>query len=155
MSKTDHYFGLLVICALNTPGLKDPIRANTHGEKETFWMGMEVAGETYEFMPGMPGSIGRIEAKGSRTFKTSQICGHLAHFDRDGRLLWFNDGLASSKRESDEFAVRQAAILTHYGREGDRSRWSNDLCLLGDLLPVPPSTASFITKLQQLNGLHL
>lgn len=155
INKKDHYHGLLAICALNTPGLKTPIRANTHGEKETFWMGMEVAGEPYEFMPGMPGSIGRIETKGRRSSRTPQICGHLAHFDRTGALLWFNDGLASSKRESDEFAIRQAAELTHYGREGEFGRWSNDLCLIGELYPVPNVTSSFITRVQQLNGLHL
>lgn len=155
MNNIDHYYGLLAICALNTPGLKEPIRANTHGEKETFWMGMEVAGESYEFMPGMPGSIGRIETKGRRASRKPQICGHLAHFDRIGNMLWFNDGLASSKRESDEFAIRQAATLTHYGREGEHGRWSDDLCLIGELFAVPDLTNAFITRVQQLNGLHL
>lgn len=155
MNNQNHLYGLLAVCALNTPGLKEPIRANTHGEKETFWMGMEVAAESYEFMPGMPGSIGRIETKGRRASRKQQICGHLTHFDRTGNILWFNDGLASSKRESDEFAIRQAATLTHYGREGEHGRWSDDLCLIGELFPVSDRTNAFITRVQQLNGLHL
>jgi hypothetical protein len=149
MNKAEHLFGLLSICYLNTPEVRDPIRANTHGEKETFWMGLEVANEPYEFMPGMPGSIGRIETKGKRV-PVQEICGHLAHFDREGALLWFNDGLASAKKESDEYAIRRAAELSHFGREG---RWTETLCLRGDLLPVDESIRTFIRDLQFQNEL--
>lgn len=149
MNKREHLFGLLAICFLNTPRVRDAIRDNTHGEKETFWMGLEVVNEPYEFMPGMPGSIGRIETKGKRVL-VQEICGHLAHFDREGKLLWFNDGLASAKKESDEYAVRKAAELTHFGREG---HWTDTLCLRGELLPADEGTRSFIRDLQFQNEL--
>lgn len=145
-----HLFALLATCFLNTPGVREEMHAYMHGEKETFWMGFELADHRYTYMPGLPGSIGRLETVQESRFHVEQICGHLAHFDHLGRLLWFNDGLSVSKKESDEMGLHDAAVLTHIGREGT---WTDTLCIRGNLTEVSPEVRLLVSEYRETVGL--
>lgn len=96
IDKSRHLIGLLATCLLNCKEERKEIHANTHGEKETYWLGFEIAEEDYEYGEDQAGIIG----VGARFIKTGEIilCGHLAHFDKAGTLLWFNDGIVENKR---------------------------------------------------------
>lgn len=146
MDKGRHLFGLLMICLLNMGSFKEEMHTWTHGDKETFWIGLEIVGETYEIHPELPGSIGRIDK-----IDDERLChGHLAHFDRVGNLLWFNDGLAQAKRDDDDWGLELAAPFDHYGREGE---WSELLCLSSAILPIPKDLREIIQEFQRINNL--
>ncbi|KNE66922.1 hypothetical protein AMAG_11396 [Allomyces macrogynus ATCC 38327] len=100
--------GMLVTCALNAPPLRESIvYRKVHGDKETFWIGFELAGEQVAFMPGYGGSIGFLSTREStktsfwtrrrRRTQGVMVCGGLLHTDRDRRPLWFNGGLEVDK----------------------------------------------------------
>lgn len=96
IDKERRLWGLLAACLLNRPREKEKMSQATWGEKETFWIGFEMAEEPYEFLETDAGSIG--VALYNRFVKQQVLCGHLAHFDKDGELLWFNDGIVENKR---------------------------------------------------------
>jgi hypothetical protein len=125
IDKRRHFHGLLNVGCLNVPGpIKNMIREETHGEKETFWIGLEMADEPYSFMPHLPGSIGNVQYNEKERVK--ELCGKLVHFDRIGRLLWFNDAIAASKLPNDYF-LRETMELSHFARETE-GEWEA-LCL--------------------------
>lgn len=113
-------YGLLATCLLNTPPYRQEIRGKTYGEKESYWLGFEIAKEPYEFYDGEVGTIG--QALKSRTKEDFLICGHLLHFTPDSQPLWFNDGIVVNKHTGD----LRVANFTHFSRGGT---WQ-DICLL-------------------------
>ena len=126
IDKSRRLAGLLAACALNNrPERESVIHHETHGEKETFWLGFEMLSEPYAFMPSMPGAIGTIERDHD---KPSQqvVCGKLCHFDRQGRPLWFNDSISAGKKDKE--LSNEASRLTHFTKEG---KWNPFLCLSG------------------------
>lgn len=126
IDKRRHFHGLLAVGWLNCPGqIKDIIREETHGEKETFWIGLEMLNEPYAFMPNLPGALGAVLY--NENDRVQELCGKLAHFGRDGRLLWFNDAIAASKLPEDYYFMNVLAELTHYALESE-GEWEL-LCL--------------------------
>ena len=115
INKQRHFHGLLNVGRLNVPGpIKNQIREETHGEKETFWIGLEMADEPYAFMPHLPGSLGTPQYNDKE--RVTELCGKLVHFDRAGRILWFNDAIAASKLPNDYF-LTETMELSHFARE--------------------------------------
>lgn len=115
------------------------------GDKETFWLGWELAGSTdYAFHNGSVGTIGVVHTQSSgqgpsvnpdkRTpLKEYTICApQLLHLDRMGRPLWFNGWLLENK-----FAKagqkRPAKFEAYVQEEEEIPRWelkeSNIACL--------------------------
>jgi hypothetical protein len=144
VNKRKHFMAMLAVCRLNAPPERDSvIHRETHGDKETFWLGFEMVGAAYSFIPHMPGSIGRIQP--DHDTKTPAICGKLAHFDRRGALMWFNDSIADNKKDagwSDEVSE-----LSHYGQEGV---WSEAMCLRGELKALNASQVETVARLARL-----
>jgi hypothetical protein len=125
INKRNHFPGLLSACRLNCePERERIIHVETHGDKETFWLGFELVQEAYAFMPHMPASLGRVQPD----YETHEpaVCGKLAHFDRNGTLLWFNDSIADNKKD-EEFA-QTTPEFSHYSVEG---KWTSYLCVHG------------------------
>ncbi|CAF1087317.1 unnamed protein product [Didymodactylos carnosus] len=82
----DIFLGLLVICVLNVPPYC--IYPYVHGDKETFWLGMEMIQKTFYVNP-ITGVIGDVV--------NDIVCGQIAHGNRNKRLLWWNGGLFQDK----------------------------------------------------------
>jgi hypothetical protein len=125
---------------------KGTVKDFIHGDKETFWMGLELMGEPYDFMPFSPGSIGVPEKHLNTTepVKTT-ICGKLVHFDREGDLFWCNDSILRDKHSGD-WSV-QMNEYEYYAVEG---RWTVYLCLDTPLRPVPDHHKRVIGELKRL-----
>lgn len=140
IDKRRAFLGLLAACQLNRPAERAVVHEKTHGEKETFWLGMEMAQQPYSLMPTPAGSIGRLGMAGGKHY----ICDKLLHFDRAGDLLWFNDGITVDKHKKD--ALPDPDYFRFYGREGS---WTM-LCLAGDLQPIPPKHKETILKIINL-----
>lgn len=138
MDKSRHFYGLLTACLLNGKGISDKMHAYVNGDKEMFWIGMELAGEPFYFEPSTTGSVGvpSVEEKTNRR----QICGKLAHFDSEGRLLWFNDGLVVDKNKADWSLVE----ITHQVQEGSY----DGFCLIGNVKEIDPDRSETIKHLK-------
>jgi hypothetical protein len=63
IDKNRHLLGLLAICALNHGELREVMYNHFWGDKETFWLGLEIMGEEYAFNPNMPGASGVLRDK--------------------------------------------------------------------------------------------
>jgi hypothetical protein len=146
IDKLRHIAGLLAACLLNAPGpLKDMIREETHGEKETFWIGLEMANEPYSFMPNLPGALGTLHKNDADG--VMEVCGKLAHFGRDGDLLWFNDAIAMGKLPDDD-TIREVSDFTHFARESE-GVWEN-LCLRGKHHKLDSLTRVLLERLKNI-----
>jgi hypothetical protein len=138
INKQMNLFGLLGACLLNAKKERQILHEMSHGDKESFWIGFELAGDKYEFVPTMSGSIGKSRR---RKNGKQRLCGKLLHFDRDGELLWFNDGITTSKRneKSEPFKYFE------YGMEKP-GKWDG-LCLEEDVHPIKEKDASTLKKI--------
>lgn len=117
-SRTDVFMGLLHICWQNSYDVREEVTYQlTYGDKETWWMGFELAGSTYEMERHYGSIIGwdadffaerceelrtdkevRDVEVGSNSPST-KICSFvIAHLDEDDHLLWFNGGLLKNKK---------------------------------------------------------
>jgi alpha 1,3-mannosyltransferase len=71
------------------------------GDKETFWLGWELVGDTgYSWHPGDAGSMGEVvpQLQNDSSPEYYTVCGpQLLHLDVDGNPLWFNGWLLESK----------------------------------------------------------
>lgn len=94
INKEKSLSGLLAACSLNTWHMRDYFLNWTHGDKESFWMGFEIANQNYSFFPGYGSSIGFLHE--------GKTCGVLLHCDNDS-LLWFNGGLYSDKSNTTDY----------------------------------------------------
>lgn len=136
IDKSRRLFGMLATCRLNFPDFKPDLHKFTHGDKESFWLGMELANEPYYFIPTLSGSVGltSTDKEGNK-----QICGKAAHFDRNERLLWFNDGIVENKHAGQS----DPSNIQFYAIEG---KW-NVLCLQAEPKPIDAGTKMNIHKI--------
>lgn len=98
INKSRGLMGLLATCLLNTPLLKNEVHSVTHGDKETYWIGYEIAQDPYHFSQTPTGTMGTAKdiIKGSKfhpQHSSGTVCGQLAHFDDKKQLIWFSGGL--------------------------------------------------------------
>ncbi len=140
MNKEHRLFSLLAACKLNCPLERDQSTYKIfYGDKETYWVGTEMVGESYAVLWERAGVIGQaknlqkareereaIEAKEqnrkrnklkrTKESDSAVVCGRIAHFDRQGKPLWFNGGIVENKH--DEQARNYLTQFTHYAHEG-------------------------------------
>ncbi|KAF7935130.1 uncharacterized protein EAE98_003175 [Botrytis deweyae] len=112
--------GLLHACWQNTYVVREIITyRNTHGDKETYWLGMELSGVEYSFAEKYGGIVGRHVWNVTDGITREDVCGSaIAHVDEKGELLWFNGGLV--RKKSDDEGKR-----TFMDMEGDM-KWALD-----------------------------
>ncbi|KAG0023542.1 hypothetical protein BGZ80_009101 [Entomortierella chlamydospora] len=126
LDKSVHFLGLLAICKMN-----DVLERNqatyraTWGEKESFWIGMEMIQERYSFVRFGGGVIGDLgdavpykqddkssnpadskddgssssltALSSSSLVRRDRVCGNQLHFNYKGQPLWWNSGLVRDK----------------------------------------------------------
>ncbi|KAJ5568063.1 putative alpha-1-3-mannosyltransferase [Penicillium hetheringtonii] len=151
-----HFLALLLVTRMNGPdrdgdekrgiwGVYDML----FGDKETFWLGWELVGDTdYAFHNGSVGTLGIAHVEpakpvpseaaglGSSTLsnlKEYTICApQLLHLDRMGRPLWFNGWLLENKfaAAGEKRPAKFEAYVREEGREPDwQLKESNLACL--------------------------
>lgn len=99
-SRVDVLMGLLHTCWQNSYEVREQITYSiTYGDKETWWMGLEMAGSGYEMAQHYGGIVG-WEQKGEKG-TSDKVCSFvIAHVDASDRLLWYNGGLLKNKLTS-------------------------------------------------------
>ncbi|KAK3839335.1 MAG: mannosyltransferase putative-domain-containing protein [Linnemannia elongata] len=98
-NKKDHFLGLLAICKLNDLHERDQVTyKETWGDKESFWIALEMIQERYSFIRFGGGVIGNVgDAIPFKEPNRDRICGNMLHFDPKGQPLWWNSGVVRNK----------------------------------------------------------
>ena len=106
--RTSVLFGLLHICWQNSKGSRNYLYRQVHGDKETYWFGLELCQVPYYFAKHYGNGLGVVT-------NGSEICGNaILHTDEDDRLLWFNGGLLKNKYQDQ----KTFGNFTHYMLDG-------------------------------------
>jgi alpha 1,3-mannosyltransferase len=154
VDKWRHFVALLLATRLNGPDRdgndalgKKGVYQMMHGDKETFWLSWEMAGDTdYAFYDGRAGQIGVLTPSDVEVGHEGEMemCGkQLLHTSRDGRPLWFNGWIATDKHKENHLTSFQdfQGFVTE---PRETSRWAppywdgwkvregNIMCLPGD-----------------------
>jgi len=78
----------------------DVVYKHVHGDKETFWMGFDMARQHYNEIPLPIVFVGELAvgAEGDDP-NAEQLCGHVGHLSRDGHVLFWNDHIVKDKND--------------------------------------------------------
>eukprot|EP00475_Leptophrys_vorax_P031019 TRINITY_DN4683_c0_g1_i4.p1 TRINITY_DN4683_c0_g1~~TRINITY_DN4683_c0_g1_i4.p1 ORF type:complete len:675 (-),score=129.16 TRINITY_DN4683_c0_g1_i4:44-2068(-) len=88
VNQHERIIGLLAAAKLLDKMEKDLFYEGAWGDKEAFWLGMEMARQPYGFVNMLPGSIG---FRNLGRFWDG-VCGRLLHFDDNEEPMWWNGG---------------------------------------------------------------
>jgi hypothetical protein len=147
--------GLIFAAWMNTKVVREEVTyRNFHGDKETFWLAMELSGFDYFFQPWYAGMLGTITEGQTYTDLAKdkvEVCGrHMVHLDHSGMPLWINAGVYDNKDHPD----RGYAKLTHYltgNVTGERPDWQSRgglTCLKGrGVRSLPDDVASNLRRI--------
>lgn len=127
-SRPDTWLGLVFAAWMNTKGIRDAL---THpifyGDKESYWLAMELCGAPYAFPSYYAGSMGVAILNGNDgitpdTFKDGdkvEMCGkHMLHVDPSGQQpFWFNGGIYEDK----DNPYSRYAVLTHWWMQPEKT----------------------------------
>ena len=99
--------GLLHVCWQNSYAVREEVTYKlTYGDKESWWLGFELAGTEYEFEKHYAGIVGWEKRGGGEEGedgkrdggKSKKVCSFvIAHVDEEDKLLWYNGGLMKNK----------------------------------------------------------
>ncbi|KAE8333001.1 mannosyltransferase putative-domain-containing protein [Aspergillus sergii] len=98
-SRMDVFVALFHICWQNSYDVREEVTYKmTYGDKETWWLGLELTGAAYEFSGHYGGIVGweQVDSRGRH-----KVCSFvIAHVDAKNRLLWYNGSLLKNKGKS-------------------------------------------------------
>jgi len=130
-NKKTHIAGLLAACKMNGfDERKSVTYKEFYGDKESYWIGLGMAGQSWSQLHPTPGVIG--DAYYSEKREKLVAKGRILHFDRQGWPFWLNGAIVTNKRNST--GSMTIMNFTHYAREG---RWEfSDSSLDKDVTPI-------------------
>ncbi|OUM69167.1 glycosyltransferase family 71 protein, partial [Piromyces sp. E2] len=99
IDKSRTILGLLATCKFNEQRIReDVVYQKVHGDKETFWMGFDMARQHYNIIPLPSVFIGELATGAAGDDPDAkQLCGHVGHLSRDGQVLFWNDHIVKDK----------------------------------------------------------
>jgi len=121
--------GLLAVCKFNEQRIRDDVvYKHVHGDKETFWMGFDMARQHYNEIPLPSVFVGELAvgAEGDDP-DAEQLCGHVGHLARDGHVLFWNDHIVKDKtddRYNDRLLKFQVYLI-----EDTEAQWPSFHCM--------------------------
>lgn len=111
--RSDILFALLHIAWQNTEDVRATTYTMGHGDKESWWFGLELSGSPYAFEKHYASMVGWPADTGDGGETT--ICSFgIAHLDEQERLLWYNGGLLRNKKAD----PKTFALPTHWMVDG-------------------------------------
>jgi len=101
VNKNKRLLGLLLTCKFNERKIRDRVvYQNVFGDKETYWMAYDMAREPYSVLPRPIAYIGEINyGEDIEDKNQKQLCGHIGHTDRDGKIMFWNDHIIKDKHD--------------------------------------------------------
>ncbi|ORX81615.1 hypothetical protein BCR32DRAFT_184039, partial [Anaeromyces robustus] len=94
LNKTKNILGLLATCKLNEKRIReDVVYKYVYGDKETFWIGFDMARQHYNLNSVPCTYIGKVieNSEGKR------ICGHIGHMLKNGKFMFWNGHVVKNK----------------------------------------------------------
>ncbi|CAN8103094.1 unnamed protein product [Discula destructiva] len=131
--RADVLSGLLHIGWQNSYDVREEVTYKiTYGDKETWWMGFELSGSSYE-MEEHYGAIVGWEDTTVADPHTKRVCSFvIAHLDDRNDLIWYNGGLLKNKQVpemSHEYAVPDKWMVdAEWQKGGSKPEMS---CMIG------------------------
>jgi len=120
-SRLPVFVGLAHVAWQNTFEVREEVTYKlTYGDKESWWLGMELVGATYEFEEYYGSMLG-WESKHIEDGKESPaVCSFvIAHLDDEGRLLWYNGSLLKNKvKHPQTYDVPEAWMMDGTWKKG-------------------------------------
>ncbi|KAG4087572.1 hypothetical protein H8356DRAFT_1728669 [Neocallimastix lanati (nom. inval.)] len=143
MNKTKNILGLLATCKLNEKRIReDVVYKYVYGDKETFWMGFDIARQHYN-MNSVPCTyIGETIQAGNDKI----LCGHIGHMLSNGKFMFWNGHIVKDKNK----VINENSLINFdsYFIDDDDGEWTPDLsCLKLKKDPTPLND----NELQNLN----
>jgi len=128
INKTKNILGLLSVCKLNEKRIRDEVvYEHVHGDKETFWIGFDMARQPYNLLPVPSVMVGEIDAgQAGEEPDELQICGHVGHTTRDGKVLFWNDHIVKDKND-DKYRNTLLHFDVYFIEDGE-GEWPSFLC---------------------------
>ncbi|ORX44686.1 hypothetical protein BCR36DRAFT_334292, partial [Piromyces finnis] len=130
--KTKTILGLLNTCILNEQKYRDEVVYKlVYGDKETFWIGFDMARQSYYMNPSPSVFFGEILTKKNKKNvknKTLRFCGHNGHMLENGKLLYWNGHLIRDKNHVNRFS--KLVNFTSYYIESKHNNWTPGLSCL-------------------------
>jgi len=120
--KTKTLIGLLSVCKLNEGKLREDVMYKAvYGDKETFWIGFDMAQQHYNLYSVPCAFVGKINEK------KNMVCGHIGHVVNDKVYFW-NGHLVKDKRA---VVIKYIDEFNGYYIDDDTIEWTGDLgCLI-------------------------
>jgi len=93
VDKNEFFQSILLACRLNSLQERLFLRSKIYGDKETYWIAMEMLGQVYSVSPHKVGLIGFLKTGDELGVR---VCGNLLHI-KDNLPMWMNGGLVENK----------------------------------------------------------
>ncbi|KAJ3466580.1 hypothetical protein MRS44_004144 [Fusarium solani] len=96
--RVDVLVGMLHVAWQNTYDVREEVTYKlTHGDKESWWLGLELGGSTYEFEKHYGSMIGWADDANAQN--VTKVCSFvIAHTDDKDKLIWYNGSLLKNKK---------------------------------------------------------
>jgi len=129
INKTKTILGLLSVCKLNEQKIRDDVVYQfVHGDKETFWIGFDMARQPYYQIPLPMAFVGELNVgEAGDDPNARQLCGHVGHLSKDGKVLFWNDHIVKDKNE-DKYKNKLLRFEAYFIENGE-GEWENFHCL--------------------------
>ncbi|KAI8722779.1 hypothetical protein NCS52_00422700 [Fusarium sp. LHS14.1] len=97
-ARVDVLVGMLHVAWQNTYDVREEVTYKlTHGDKESWWLGLELGGSTYEFEEHYGSMIGWADDANAQN--VTKVCSFvIAHTDAKDKLIWYNGSLLKNKK---------------------------------------------------------
>jgi len=129
--KSRNILGLLNICKMNEQKIRDEVvYTKVYGDKETFWMGFDMARQHFNILENPIIFVGELTVGEIGQDKTAkQLCGHVGHMTRDGKVLYWNDHIIKDKFNKYTKNGQRILNFEAYFIERGVNSWANPHCL--------------------------
>lgn len=128
-SRLDVFVGLLHVAWQNTKKIRETTYKMGHGDKESWWFGLELTGASYAFERHYASMVGWLAdpAEEGNPSVCSFVIGHL---DERDRLFWYNGGLLMNKRVNEKrFGVPTHLMINGTWKKGPKKETMS--CMTG------------------------
>jgi len=122
INKAKNILGLLAACNLNGNKYKKIVYKHVYGDKETFWIGFEMARQPFYFNPLRPAFISKVKSVGTNSTK---FCGHVGHKSEDGKFMFWNGHLINKYSNYGKYKLVDFDIIVD---DTDDIKWVDLSC---------------------------
>lgn len=125
-SRLEILMALIHTCWQNSLAVREKTTYKmTFGDKESWWMGLELTGTPYAMDSHYAGRIGEVSTTDDEG-PVQQVCSNaMLHFDHMERPLWFNGGLLKARKDDLDTYISPESWHWMW----DDGYWYSDECL--------------------------